>query len=116
MADLTDVCVDSARLWEWSTAGANVLMHAVLEKTEIDGKLGKLQCPGVRGETSLKQGGSTFDLKFESRLHEKAPFGIVTSTWEFERKNNGQVGESGRFKLTLTDTQTSAVSELPDNK
>jgi hypothetical protein len=87
-----------------------------LEKTEIDGKLGKLQCPGVSGEVSLDQGGSTFALKFESRLHEKAPFGVVTSTWEFARKNNGQVGESGTFKLTLTDTQTSAVSELPDNK
>ena len=35
MADLTDVRVDGARLWEWSTAGANVLMHAVLEKAEI---------------------------------------------------------------------------------
>jgi hypothetical protein len=88
----------------------------VLEKTELDGKLGKLQCAGVSGETSLEQGGSTFVLKFESRLHENAPFGVVTSTWEFARKNNGQVGESGTFKLTLTDVQTSAVSELPDNK
>jgi hypothetical protein len=88
----------------------------VLEKAEIDGKLGKLQCPGLSGETALEQGGSTIDLKFEHRLHEKAPFGVVTSTWEFERKNNGQVGESGKFKLTLTDSQTAAVSELPDNK
>jgi hypothetical protein len=88
----------------------------VLEKTEIDGKLGKLQCPGLSGETALEQGGSTFDLKFEHRLHEKAPFGVVTSTWEFERKNNGQVGESGKFKLTYIDSQTAAVSELPDNK
>jgi hypothetical protein len=87
-----------------------------LEKTEIDGKLGKLQCPGLSGETALEQGGSTFDLKFEHRLHEKAPFGVVTSTWEFERKNNGQVGESGKFKLTYSDSQTAAVSELPDNK
>jgi hypothetical protein len=87
-----------------------------LEKTEIDGKLGKLKCAGLSGETALEQGGSTIDLKFEHRLHEKAPFGVVTSTWEFARKNNGQVGESGKFKLTLTDTQTAAVSELPDNK
>src|SRR5262249_2075857 len=54
-----------------------------IDQIEIDGKLGKLQCAGVSGTTELEQGGSTFDLKFESRLHEKAPFGVVTSAWEF---------------------------------
>lgn len=85
-----------------------------LEKVEIDGKLGKLMCVGVAGDYEFDQDGGTVSLKVESRLHEKAPFGIVTADWKFERKNNGQVSEAGGFKLTLADTNTTALTELPD--
>lgn len=86
-----------------------------LEKIEIDGKLGKLECAGVTGDTELEgPEGLTVAIHFENRLHEKAPFGLVTANWKFEMKNAGQPLLTGTFKLTPADTSTTALSELPD--
>jgi hypothetical protein len=86
-----------------------------LDKIEIDGKLGKLQCAGVSGDYELETGNdTTVSVNFENRLHEKAPFGLVTALWKFEARKNGQAVASGTFKLTLADTSTTALSELPD--
>ena len=87
-----------------------------LEKTEIDGKLGKLECPGATGELEIESDIGTITINVENRLHEKAPFGLVSAIWKFELKNNGQVLVAGTFKLTPTDTGTTALSELPDKK
>jgi hypothetical protein len=87
-----------------------------LDEAEIDGKLGKLGCAGVTGENEFELEDSTVGIRFENRLHEKAPFGLVTGNWKFEFKNNGQVALSGTFKLTLVDTSTTALSDLPDRK
>ena len=84
-----------------------------LEKIEIDGKL---ECPGVTGELEIESDIGTISINMENRLHEKAPFGLVTTAWKFELKNNGQVQVAGTFKLTPTDTSTTALSELPDKK
>ena len=89
---------------------------AELEKIEIDGKLGKLECPGVTGEVEIESDIGTITINVENRLHEKAPFGLVNALWKFELKNNGQVVVAGTFKLTPTDTSTTALSELPDKK
>jgi hypothetical protein len=89
---------------------------ADLDKTEIDGKLGKLECAGATGENEFELEDSTVGIRFENRLHEKAPFGLVTGNWKFEFKNNGQVALSGTYKLTLVDTSTTALSDLPDRK
>jgi hypothetical protein len=87
-----------------------------LDKVEVDGKLGKLMCAEVTGENEFETDHSTVAIRFENRLHEKAPFGLVNGTWKFEVKNNGQVAIAGTFKLTLVDTSTTALSDLPDRK
>jgi hypothetical protein len=87
-----------------------------LEKKEIDGKLGKLECPGATGEVEFESDIGTITINLENRLHEKAPFGLVSAAWKFELKNNGQVAVAGTFTLTPTDTSTTALSDLPDKK
>jgi hypothetical protein len=87
-----------------------------LEKKEIDGKLGKLECPGATGEVEMESDLGTITINVENRLHEKAPFGLVSAAWKFEMKNNGQVAVAGTFTLTPTDTSTTALSDLPDKK
>ena len=47
-------------------------------------------------------------------LHEKAPFGVVSGTWKFERQVNGQSQGSGTTRLTLTEINQTALTELPD--
>lgn len=86
-----------------------------LEKVEVDGKLGKLECAGVTGDTEFEgPGGLTIAIHVENRLNEKAPFGLVNANWKFEVKNGGQTFLTGTFKLTPADTNTTALSELPD--
>lgn len=87
-----------------------------LEKVEIDSpKLGKISSAGATGEQEVDgPGGTQVGINMENRLHEKAPFGLVTANWKFELKANGQVALNGTFKLTLADVNTTALSELPD--
>jgi hypothetical protein len=102
--------------------GGRVAMYLVgppqnpgeLEKIEIDTPLGKLACPAATGTREVEQGNGTTTITFENRLHEKAPFGVVSAVWKFERKMNGQVVGSGTTKMTLADTNATALSELPD--
>jgi hypothetical protein len=84
-----------------------------LDKTEIDGLLGKLACAGMTGEQEFQRDNGSLSINFENRLHEKAPFGVVSAMWKFERKNNGQVMGSGTSKMTLAEINTTAFTELP---
>ncbi|HLJ10473.1 MAG TPA: hypothetical protein VKU82_04755 [Planctomycetaceae bacterium] len=84
-----------------------------LDKVEIDGKLGKLSCAGVSGDQEFQRENGTLAIHFENRLNEKAPFGVVSAVWKFEQSNNGQ-SRSGTSKMTLAETNTTALSELPD--
>jgi hypothetical protein len=79
-----------------------------LEKKEIDGKLGKLQCAGATGDVEIESDIGTIGINLENRLHEKAPFGLVSAAWKFDLKNNGQSVLTGTFHLTLADTGTTA--------
>ena len=89
---------------------------AELDKIEVDNsKLGKLACAGATGDLELDgPGGLQIGIAAENRLHETAPFGLVVANWKFELKNNGQVAAAGTFKLNLSDTSTTALSELAD--
>lgn len=89
---------------------------AELDKIEIDNaKLGKLACAGVTGDLELDgPGGTQIVIAAENRLHDTVPFGLVVANWKFELKSNGQTAVAGTFKLTLSDTSTTALSELPD--
>jgi len=84
-----------------------------IDKTEIDGPLGKLSCAGVTGEQEFQRDNGSLSINFENRLHEKAPFGVVSAVWKFERKNNGQVMGTGTSKMTLAEINTTALTELP---
>ena len=84
-----------------------------LDKAEIDGPLGKLACAGVTGEQEFQRDNGTLSINFENRLHEKAPFGVVSAVWKFEAKANGQVMRSGTSKMTLAEVNTTALTELP---
>jgi len=50
---------------------------------------------------------------FENRLHEKAPFGVVSSAWKVTANVVGKIREFSS-KYTLTGTSENAVSELPN--
>ncbi|MBI3862527.1 MAG: tetratricopeptide repeat protein [Planctomycetia bacterium] len=85
-----------------------------LKPLEIEnGKLGKLKCAGVTGEHDVERvPGNVIHLKFEKRLHDSVPFGVVAALWTFEAKSGEQIDARGTIKLTLTDMGTGAVSEL----
>lgn len=76
--------------------------------------LGKVSCAGVTGDQEFQRDNGSLAIRFETRLNEKAPFGVVSAVWNFERKTNGQVMGSGTSKMTLAEINTTALSELPD--
>ncbi len=84
-----------------------------LDKTEIDSPLGKLACSGVTGDQEFQRDNGSLSINMETRLHEKAPFGVVSALWKFERKTNGQVMGTGSSKMTLAEVNTTALTELP---
>jgi len=86
-----------------------------LEKAEVQNAvLGKLLCAGHRARHELDQGTESISITYESRLHEKSPFGVVESNMTFEVKNAGQTVITGTALLKLIDVNTTALSELAD--
>jgi len=86
-----------------------------LPKTEVDSKLGKLQCEGVTGTLEFKVAhGETVKCALENRLHPDAPFGAVSTHWLIE----GAPGLEGKMDWTmkLIDFGDKAASEMPDAK
>jgi hypothetical protein len=55
-------------------------------------------------------------VTFETRLHEKAPFGVVSSRMTFEMTRDGKVLQTVDATLKLTDFGTDAETALPDHK
>ena len=87
-----------------------------LEEQVVESKLGKLKCRGVTGRAESKQGKNDISFTFESRLHAKAPFGVVTSRIAYERKRDGEVRDSGTITLKLVEVRKDATTKLPDNQ
>ncbi|MHC4401541.1 MAG: hypothetical protein ACYTG0_17855 [Planctomycetota bacterium] len=87
-----------------------------LDAIVIEGKLGKLSCAGVTGRAEYDAGSATMRVEMENRLHRKAPFGVVTSRWAVERKEDGKTMAKMTFDLRLSDFGDGAKSELPDQK
>jgi hypothetical protein len=85
-----------------------------LDQAESDSKLGKLACVGVTGDHEFQRDNVTTKIHFESRLHEKAPFGVVNVVWKFEHLVNGKETGSGTINLTLADVNHTALSDLPE--
>jgi hypothetical protein len=87
-----------------------------LDKQLVESRLGELQCEGVTGWIQYKEGDLSTKVKFETRLHEKAPFGVVRSRLQFEVTRDGKVQQTIDATLELTDFGTDAKTALPDHK
>src|SRR5437773_5437610 len=75
-----------------------------LPKEVTTSKLGKLECEGVKGSYDLDDGTQSVRAVFENRLHDKAPFGLVTSTIQLTMQRNGQVRDTGTMSFRLVAT------------
>ena len=78
-----------------------------LDKTMVESKLGKLECEGVKAMET--RGG--LKCTYETRLHDKAPFGVVTHECIVDFMEKGSL----TVKLKLSDFGTDAKSSLPDS-
>jgi hypothetical protein len=84
-----------------------------LDKEVVDSPLGALECEGLSGTARFREGEREAKFTFHSRLHSKAPFGLVSSQIAFEFQRDGQLVESGNAVLKLVDTGKDAESALP---
>src|SRR5262249_45897375 len=87
-----------------------------LGKQLVESKLGALMCEGVTGWMQYKEGDVHMKVTFETRLHEKAPFGVVSCRMQFEMKRDGKVLQTVDATLKLTDFGKDAETALPDHK
>lgn len=60
-----------------------------LDRQVVDGKFGRLMCEGVTGWIEFTEGDVHTKVTFETRLNEKAPFGVVSTRMLFEVKGAG---------------------------
>jgi hypothetical protein len=87
-----------------------------LDKQRVQSKLGELDCEGTTGTATFEDGESRLAITDHTRLHEKAPFGVVACRMDFKVSRNGQVQSSGTMALKLADLGTGAESELPGQR
>lgn len=83
-----------------------------LPEEVIESKLGKLECAGHTGTSTFEAGDQKFEVTYENRLHDKAPFGVVSSRMSFKMFRNGQEA-TGTMTLRLVEVGKGATSELP---
>jgi len=85
-----------------------------LGEVEIENKLGKLECAGVIGviKKVSPDGQRSVENTFERRLHKKALFGVVSGVNRITLNTE----LTTVVKFSLTDTSTTALSELPKQK
>jgi hypothetical protein len=86
-----------------------------LDTTSVNSKLGELSCAGLTGHTKFLEGDIKHLVSFETRRHEKAPFGVVTSRIRIEIERADAAEENLDMELTLSDLGETATSELPDH-
>ena len=112
--DIKDLGIQPGRVMLDGYLAGSAQNEMELDAVEVDGKLGKLMCPAVSGEKEFRRDYGALRLTFENRLNEKSPFGVVNAVWKMDRLVNGQVTASETNKLTLAETYTTALSELPE--
>ena len=85
-----------------------------LEAVVVETKLGKLSCPGVIGCLEFEEGPNrTVQIKMETRLHPKAPFGVVASRWVTVPETKEEAAVKKTVNFTLSDFGDGAKSEMP---
>jgi hypothetical protein len=107
-------------------AGSPLQNARALKKKVIETKLGKLTCEGLSGSLTLKGTSKRVNngkvttgdgkVRVETYFHNNAPFGVVTSRWNFEFEDLGEGKNFAQSDLTLIEVGTGAKSELPDQK
>ena len=83
-----------------------------LEAVMVNSKLGDLSCVGLTGHTEFADGNTTNTVSYETRRHQKAPFGVVTSQLMIEVERDGKVAEKLGLDMKISDFGKSASSEL----
>jgi hypothetical protein len=87
-----------------------------LDEQLVESKLGALKCEGVTGWIQYQEGDLHMKATFETRLHERAPFGVVSSRLQFELKRDGKIQRTIDATAKLIDFGTGATTALPDHK
>ena len=95
------------------------LANPLLEKQElkaevVESKLGKLSCRGLTGFVEFAEGTATNHATFNTRRHEKAPFGVVTCQMNIKATRDGTVTDRVEMPLVLSDFGVDAKTKLPD--
>lgn len=85
-----------------------------LKPEVVESKLGKLTCKGTAGRLEFKQGKADSVADLETRLHDKAPFGVVTSKIKLTISREGRPQQDITMTLKLVEVGKNAKSELPD--
>lgn len=83
-----------------------------LEAEIVKSKLGELSCAGLTGRTAFVEGTANNRVTFETRRHQKAPFGVVASRMKIDVERDGKPGQAVEMNMTLSDFGKSARSEL----
>ena len=85
-----------------------------LPAARIESKLGALECNGIAAfeRTIVREIG--IESSYTIRLHEKAPFGVVSWEVETKVKRAGQLISTGTLKLKLIDFGNHAKSAIPE--
>src|SRR5262245_32283870 len=86
-----------------------------LDQELLESKLGALKCEGVTGWIQYKEGDVHMKGTFETRVNQKAPFGVMASRMQFEMKRDGKVLQTVDGTATLTDLGKDAKTILPDH-
>ena len=88
-----------------------------LDKRVVDTAMGKLECGGLVGHVRTQHDKIDAHMIYELRLHEKAPFGVVSVKIKLELQSGGKVLAKGTFmNLKLIALGTDAKSELPGHE
>jgi len=87
-----------------------------LAKQLVESKLGALECEGVTGWMEYEEWDVHMKVTFETRLHEKARLGVVSSRMTFEMTRDGKVLQTVEAMLKLTDFGSDAATALPDHR
>jgi hypothetical protein len=82
----------------------------------IESGLGKLDCKGVSGSIEFASNKRKHKYTYRNRLHEKAPFGVVSSDIKFEIMNHGRLESSGTIRITARNVKQNAVAKIPNGK
>src|SRR5215471_2352657 len=86
-----------------------------LDKQLVESKLGALKCEGVTGWIKYKEGDLHTKATFETRLHEKAPFGVVSARMQFELTRDGKIQRMIDATAKLIAFGKDAKTALPDH-